>query len=154
MISAMKKLPILAACLWIAAVAFAQPGPKFEVSFPVSAHAGPLTGRVFVMLAKKETPEPLQQAGSWGGQTPFFAVDVEQLQPGRAGVLDGRALGYPLNSLKDVPAGDYFVQALVSVYTKFPRADGHTIWAHMDQWEGQHFNRSPGNLYSGVRQVH
>src|SRR5205809_7876645 len=31
-------------------------GEKFEVSFPASAHAGPITGRVFVMIAKKETP--------------------------------------------------------------------------------------------------
>ena len=42
------------------------------------------------------------------------------------------------------PPGEYFVQALLNVYTRFPRADGHVIWAHMDQWEGQQFNRSPG----------
>jgi hypothetical protein len=134
--------------------ASAQTGPKFEVSFPASAHAGPITGRLFVMLAKKDTPPPLQQAGGWGGQTPFFGVDVEQLQPGRAGIVDGRALGYPAMSLKEIPPGDYYVQALMNVYTQFPRSDGHTIWAHMDQWEGQHFSRSPGNLYSDVRRVH
>lgn len=148
---------LVALCLCAAPIAWAQnhrsAGPAFEVSFPQSAHAGPVTGRVFVILAKKDTPEPLQQIGSWGGQTPFFAADLE-LQPGRAGVLDNRALGYPLASLKEVPAGDYYVQALLNVYTRFPRSDGHTIWAHMDQWEGQHFTRSPGNLYSEVRRVH
>ena len=46
------------------------------------------------------------------------------------------------------------MQALVNVYTQFHRADGHTIWAHMDQWEGQRFNRSPGNLFSAVQKVH
>ena len=46
------------------------------------------------------------------------------------------------------------MQALVNVYTEFHRADGHTIWAHMDQWEGQQFNKSPGNLYSQVQKVH
>jgi hypothetical protein len=56
--------------------------------------------------------------------------------------------------LREVPAGDYYAQALVNVYTEFHRADGHTIWAHMDQWEGQQFNRSPGNLYSEVRKAH
>ncbi len=142
-----KFLAILFACT----SAFAQ---KFEISFPASAHTGPITGRVFVMLAKKDTPQPLQQAGSWGGQTPFFAMDIDQLQPGRAVVVDSRAIGYPVNSLKDVPAGDYYAQALVNVYTQFPRSDGHTIWAHMDQWEGQHFSRSPGNLFSDVRRVH
>src|SRR2546423_1234445 len=33
-------------------------GEKFEVSFPASVHPGPITGRVFVMIAKKEAPEP------------------------------------------------------------------------------------------------
>ena len=30
---------------------------------------------------------------------------------------------------------------------EFARADGHTVWLHMDQWEGQNWKRSPGNLY-------
>src|SRR5205823_3639969 len=57
-------------------------------------------------------------------------------------------------SLKDVPAGDYYVQAVLSVYTEFHRSDGHTIWAHMDQWEGQHWNISPGNLVSEPQRLH
>ena len=40
------------------------------------------------------------------------------------------------------------------MYTEFHRSDGHTIWAHMDQWEGQQFNKSPGNLYSEAQKVH
>jgi hypothetical protein len=146
-----RLAPILAA-LCLASLAAAQ--PQFEVTFPASAHAGPITGRVFVMLAKRDTPAPMQQIGSWGGQTPFFAVDVDQLAPGRAATIDARAIGYPLNSLKEVPAGDYYVQALVNVYTQFHRSDGHAIWAHMDQWEGQRFTRSAGNLYSEIRKVH
>jgi len=35
----------------------------------------------------------------------------------------------------------------VNVYTRFPRADGHTVWLHNDQWEGQDWKRSPGNLF-------
>jgi len=143
------KLPI--ALLLSTGFLFAQ---KFEVFFPASAHSGPITGRVFVMFAVKESPAPIEQAGSWTGQAPFFGVDVDQWQPGRAAIVGGGVLGYPANNLKDVPAGDYYVQALVNLYTKFPRSDGHTIWAHMDQWEGQHFTRSPGNLYSDVKRVH
>ena len=36
---------------------------------------------------------------------------------------------------------------------EFRRADGHVLWMHDDQWEGQHFNRSPGNLHSTVQRV-
>jgi hypothetical protein len=85
---------------------------------------------------------------------PFFGVDVEGLAPGATAVLDRRAAGYPLRSMDQLPAGDYFVQAIVSVYTRFARADGHTIWAHMDEWEGQQFNSAPGTLVSAVRRVH
>src|SRR5262249_11663340 len=49
---------------------------------------------------------------------------------------------------------DYYVQALVSVYVDFHRADGRVLWMHDDQWEGQQFNISPGNLVSDVQKVH
>ena len=128
--------------------------PRFEVSFAAPAHDGPITGRVYVAIAKTNQPAPIQQIGSWTNRSPFFAADIDQLAPGRAAVIDDHGQGYPLTSLRDLPAGDYYVQALVNVYTEFHRADGHTIWAHMDQWEGQRFNRSPGNLTSEVQRVH
>jgi enterochelin esterase-like enzyme len=127
---------------------------KFEISFPASLHGEAITGRVFVMIASEKQPEPRLQAGGFGDTPPIFAVDVDALKPGANAVIDGSTLGYPSDSLRDIPPGDYYVQALINVYTQFHRADGHTIWAHMDQWEGQQFNTSPGNLYSEVQQVH
>lgn len=85
---------------------------------------------------------------------PFFGVDVEQMRPWTPAVIDDSTLGYPIRNLREVPAGDYYVQAFLNVYTQFHRADGHTIWAHMDQWEGQDGFSSPGNLYSRVEKVH
>ena len=79
---------------------------------------------------------------------------MEQLLPGESVTIDENVLGFPPNSLSLIPEGDYYVQALINVYTEFERSDGHTIWAHMDQWEGQHFNISPGNLISAVQEVH
>jgi hypothetical protein len=127
--------------------------PRFEVMLP-STYKLPLTGRVFVLIARSESPEPRLQAGSWRGRAEFLGADVQQLQPGQKVSLDSSTLGFPLKNVRELPAGDYYVQALLNVYTKFDRADGHTIWAHMDQWEGQQFNRSPGNLYSEVQHVH
>ncbi len=127
---------------------------RFEVSFPAGAHAAPITGRVFVIVSRHESDNLLKQVGSWEQETPFFGVDVSNLSPGSPAIIDAGTLGYPLKSLREIPAGDYYVQALVNVYTEFHRSDGHTIWAHMDQWEGQQFNRAPGNLYSDVQKVH
>jgi hypothetical protein len=126
---------------------------RFEISFPESIHAEAVTGRVFVMITRNGEREPRLQAGSWAGSVPFFGVDVEGLKPGELAVIDEDILGYPPESLKDIPADEYYVQALLNIYTQFKRADGHVVWLHMDQWEGQHFNRSPGNLISEVKKV-
>ena len=129
------------------------PGLRFEVTVPAALRAEPVTGRVFVFLAKDSTPEPRLAAGGMVS-IPFFGADVEGLRAGTPARVDRTALGYPYRSIDQLPAGDYFVQAMVSVYTQFPRADGHTIWAHMDEWEGQEFNRAPGSLVSAIRRVH
>jgi hypothetical protein len=128
-------------------------GQRFEISIPAAENGQPRTGRVFVMVSRGEEPEPRLQVGSWGRTAPFFGADVENLSPGTPAVIDGTALGYPVKSLRDIPLGDYYVQALFNVYTEFKRSDGQTVWAHMDQWEGQQFNRSPGNLYSETQKV-
>lgn len=126
----------------------------FQISFPRSTHPQPITGRVFVIVTREKQPEPRIQAGFWGDTAPLFGADVAQLKPGEAAIIDSETLGYPTVSLRDIPAGDYHVQALMNVYTEFHRSDGHVIWAHMDQWEGQQFNLSPGNLYSEIQDLH
>ena len=127
---------------------------RFEITIPSSLKTEPLTGRVFVILTRDSTPEPRLQAGSYDSSVPFFGRDAVQLAPGTAAVIDGGTLGFPVRSLRDLAAGDYYVQAAISVYSRFPRADGHVLWLHDDQWEGQHWNTSPGNLVSAVRKVH
>jgi hypothetical protein len=127
---------------------------KFEISFPPSVHSGAITGRVYVMISSTDQPEPRGQVGDWGDHPPLFGVDVSNLRPGEEAVIDSSTLGYPTRHLADIPSGDYYAQALINIYTQCHRSDGHTIWVHLDQWEGQQFNRSPGNLYSKVERIH
>ena len=121
-------------------------GLRVEITVPASVRSEPVTGRVYFIVARSGDSEPRLQIGRTG--TPFFGRDVEKLAPGQAAVIDVTDLGTPVASLKDLPPGDYVVQAFVNLYAEFPRADGHTVWMHDDQWEGQHWNVSPGNLYS------
>jgi len=134
--------------------AAAQSLPRVEVSFPASVHAQPITGRLLAVFTRDGKSEPRFQIGRALTTPPVFAIDVEQLLPGDSAAIDEHALGLPLASLASLPAGDYFVQALLNVYTEVHRSDGHTLWVHLDQWEGQDLSRSPGNLYSTVRKVH
>ncbi len=125
---------------------------RFEISFPQSVYKEAITGRVYVILTRDNSREPRLQMYTHGA--PFFGSDVEVLKPGEAAVINEKVLGYPVDSLNQIPAGDYYVQGFINIYTQFHRADGHTVWLHMDQWEGQRFNVSPGNLYSEVKQIH
>ncbi len=157
----------LSATLWAAAANRLEaqrpatpPKLRVEISFPASAHADPITGRAYVMITRSlditvggrvQTVEPRLQIGRTG--VPFFGRDIERLPPGRPVVIDETDLGSPVESLRDVPPGDYFVQAMINIYSEFRRADGHVVWMHDDQWEGQRWNISPGNLYSRVERV-
>ncbi len=127
-------------------------GTRFEIFFNESVHTEPVTGRVYVMISRDKEREPRLQIGRSG--VPFFGLDIENLEPGESVTINDTVLGFPVESLKEFPPGDYYVQGFVNIYTEFKRADGHVVWMHNDQWEGQRFNRSPGNLYSDVQKVH
>jgi hypothetical protein len=131
----------------------ATSGPRFNISFSASAHAQPVTGRLFLMVSRTDEPEVRLQS-TWFNSPEIVAVDVRGLNADHAVVVDGTAAGTPLRSLREIPPGDYYVQAVLNVYTEFHRADGHVLWLHMDQGEGQQFNRSPGNLYSKMQRLH
>src|SRR3954471_23077273 len=123
----------------------APAGPRIAISFTQGARSEPVTRMVYLAISRDAQGSPIQQTDPEG--VPLFSKYVEALKPGTAVTIGAADRGHPVASLKDIPAGEYFVQPFVNVYTRFPRADGHTVWMHMDQWEGQNWKRSPGNLY-------
>ena len=141
----------LVLALAAAAAAASAADTRFEISYASAAHPGPITGRVFLMISRNNDREPRLQISRIG--VPFFGRDIAALPAGQAAVIDATDLGTPIESLSQIPAGDYWVQAFVNVYSEFRRADGHVVWMHDDRWEGQHWNRSPGNLFSAPQHV-
>ena len=100
---------------------------------------------VYVAVSRDNKRTPIEQSGPTG--SPLFSLPVERLQSGSAVAITAAERGHPVSGLKDLPAGEYWMQPFVNVYTRFARADGKIVWLHMDQWEGQNWKRSPGNLY-------
>ncbi len=43
----------------------AAAAPRFEISFPASVHAQPITGRVFLAISRDSAPPPIANAGSF-----------------------------------------------------------------------------------------
>jgi hypothetical protein len=142
---------IALACLALSTSATAA--LRFEVRYAPGLRTEPLDGRLLVMLSTEEGEEPRFQIDTSLDTQQMFGVDVNGLEAGEGAILDGSALGYPVERLRDVPPGEYFVQALVHVYQTFHRADGHVVKLPMDDGEGQQWERSPGNLFSTPRIV-
>src|SRR5262245_2128489 len=103
----------------------AQEGPlRFQISLPPNVTA-PMDGRLLLMIAKDEKAgEPRFQISADAAGQLIFGVDVENWVVGKPVTIDGSALGFPLESLNDIPAGRYSVQALLHKYGTFKRADG------------------------------
>jgi hypothetical protein len=131
----------------------APAGPRFAVRVAPGLASGPLDGRLLLLVSKDESQEPRFQIEDGPRSQQAFGIDVDGWAPGAAATFDPGVLGYPLESLGDLPAGTYTVQALLHKYETFHRSDGHTVKLPMDRGEGQQWNRAPGNLYSTPRPV-
>ena len=131
-------------------VAGAQ-APRFEVTVDPAARAKPLTGRLVVVVSKTAQPEPRMTIAPQGPAV--FAIDLEQLAAGHSAVVDAKtSLGYPM-PLAQLPAGEYYAQAIVNVYEPITRADGKTIWVHFNDGTQEVMQIAAGNVYSDVQKI-
>lgn len=140
-------IAVLGAIILVGAPGVACQAPRFEVTVAPAAHPGPLTGRLVLILAEEARPEPRLTLAPHGPAV--FGLDLEQLAPGDAAVVDTTTLGYPAG-LAALPPGDYHAQAVVNVYDRVERADGHTLWLPMTNGRVSFFTVEAGNLYSGA----
>lgn len=113
---------------------------RFVVSFPQSARATPLSGRILLFLSRTENGEPRNKV-DWFDPDPMYAIDVTNLAPGTAVTFDPAqfrsptALAYP-EPMGRLKAGTYHAQVVID----------------HDQTR-RDFNEGPGNLYSAPRPV-
>jgi Putative esterase len=126
---------------------------RFAISFAPQGSREPLDGRMLLLISADNSKEPRFQINEDPNTQQVFGVDVEGLKPGEAAVIDQGVLGYPRRSIAELPAGEYWVQALLHRYETFKRSDGHTVKLPMDRGEGQQWNSAPGNLYSAPRKI-
>ena len=131
------------------------PSARFEISFPKEMSATPLDGHMLLLISTNNEREPRFQISfvvQYSQQV--FGVDVDGLAPGASAVIDSSTLGYPAETLSAVPAGDYWVQAVLNIYETFHLASGHTVKLPPDKGEGQHWSVKSGNLYSKPLKMH
>lgn len=123
-------------------------GPTFHISFPSEVGSQPQDGRLILLLATYDKQEP-RFLFNYGLDTQLgFGLDVEGMKPGEPVVLGDSAFGFPVRKTSMIPAGEYYVQAIINRYETFTLKSGKTVKLPPDQGEGQHWNTKPGNFYS------
>ena len=146
-----RRSGALIALLHLVAAAASAQASRFEISVAPSTRSTPLTGRLVLVISKTAQPEPRLTVAPQGPA--IFGVDLEQLPAGTPAIVDNTSLGYPMR-LGELPSGDYVVQPVINVYEQVHRADGKTIWLHMNDGSQEVFQIAAGNLYGDPQPVH
>ena len=147
-------------------------GLRITATLAPSVTSAPLDGRMVLVIAKDETgrassftsdpigvgfnatmPEPRFLVNDFDNTAQAFGVTVDGLRPGTPVTFDARLTGYPIESLAQLPPGEYWVQALFDRYETFHRGDGKVVKLPMDRGEGRNGSVSPGNPYSAPMKV-
>ncbi len=126
---------------------------EIRVSFGPDLSKTPLDGRLLVMMSTDPKEEPRFQITENSKTQQIFGIDIDGLSPGQEAAIDASTPGYPLESLRQVPPGKYWLQALLHKYERFHRAVGPVVKLPMDRGEGQQWNKAPGNLYSTPQEI-
>lgn len=146
---------ILIMILFAGAALAATPAPlTFDISFPKELSTTPVDGHILLIISKDDKKEPRFGVGEGIESQQAFGVDVDTWQPGAIAHVDASTLGYPLESLRELAPGDYYVQAVLNVYETFHLGSGKVVKLPPDKGEGQHWQTKPGNFLTKVQKLH
>ena len=119
-----------------------------KIFFSDSISEQSFDGRLLLIFADNDKSEPRFQVSEGLNAQPIFGINVEDFKPNTAVTITQDVFGFPYENLSKLVPGEYFVQAVLHTYETFNLSTGHTVKLPMDNGEGQHWNTSPGNLYS------
>lgn len=133
----------------------AQPSvAQITLSMSESLSYGTKDGRLVLLFHHDDQVEPRFALSDEVNSAQVFGMDFRDFESGKPLIFDAGAFGYPVENLKALPHGNYFVQAFIIKYETFARSDGHTVQMPMDQGEGRQWNRTPGNMYSLPKKIY
>lgn len=133
----------------------AQPSvAQITLSISESLSYGTKDGRLVLLFHHDDQVEPRFALSDEVNSAQVFGMDFRNFESGKPLIFDAGAFGYPVENLKALPHGNYFVQAFIIKYEIFARSDGHTVQMPMDQGEGRQWNRTPGNMYSLPKKIY
>ncbi|WP_269714747.1 hypothetical protein [Caulobacter sp. NIBR2454] len=140
-------------CLAIATAALvmttgAARAETFRITAPANAPQGAYDGRVLLIMTADGSKEPRFQVDRDFRSAQIAGVDVEGLPRGGSVQIALDTVGYPARNLNAVPAGRYYVQAVLHKYDTYRLENGKTVKLPAARGAGQNWRKEPGNLTS------
>lgn len=147
----------LAGAVSAGAIMSALTGAAFADTFSVQlsdqAVTEALDGRVILIITPDGETEPRFQVKQSYDAPQIFGVNVDGLAPGESVEIAPGILGFPARDMKDIPAGDYYVQAVLHKYDTFNLSNGKTVKLPAARGAGQNWRLEPGNVISAPQKV-
>ena len=126
---------------------------SFRVELASQGVEASYDGRVLLILTPKGETEPRFQVAADYEGAQVFGVNVEALKPGGSTTIAAGVLGFPLDDVSQIPAGTYWVQAVLHKYDTFHLSNGKTVKLAAARGAGQNWRKEPGNIISKAEQV-
>ena len=120
----------------------------FRVEVPANAPDAAYEGRLLLVMTKDGTREPRFQVERDFRSAQIVGVDVAGLARGASATIATDVTGYPAQDLSKVPAGRYYVQAVLHKYDTYKLANGKVVKLPAARGAGQNWRKEPGNLLS------
>lgn len=147
----------LAGAVSAGAILSALSGAAFADTFSVELSGEAVQeahdGRIILIITPDGETEPRFQVKQSFDAPQIFGVNVDGLEPGSRVDIEPGILGFPVRDMKDLPAGDYYVQAVLHKYDTFNLSNGKTVKLPAARGAGQNWRLEPGNLISAPRKV-
>lgn len=149
----MKNLLLVILGIFLLASCQSPSNSNISVSIASELQENVKDGRLLLIFSTNHDAEPRFGISDNVRTNQVFGMDFENYQSGESIDLDTESFGYPIESLSEIPEGEYTVQAFIQKHETFVRSDGHTVKLPMDQGEGRQWARAPKNIYSTPKKI-
>jgi hypothetical protein len=149
----MKNLLLVILGIFLLASCQSASNSNISVSIASELQEDVKDGRLLLIFSTNHEAEPRFGISDNVRTNQVFGMDFENYQSGENIVFDTESFGYPIESLSEIPEGEYTVQAFIQKHETFVRSDGHSVKLPMDQGEGRQWARAPKNIYSTPKKI-
>ena len=126
---------------------------EFHLNWSADIDVDQLNGRLLIMLSTHDQAEPRYLISDGLNAQLVFGKDVEAWSQGTTLKVSDEVYGFPIIQIRDIPPGEYYIQALVNRYQDFQLTTGHRLQLPPEKGEGQQWHSKPGNLYSTPQKI-